>query len=107
MLHALVANLLENAVKYSALSKINILLKSHNGQIHFEVADTGAGIPDDEKQKVFGKFYRRGNEETRTAKGTGLGLFICANIVKLHQGKIFIRNNQPTGSIFVVTFSFE
>lgn len=107
MLHALVANLLENAIKYGALGKINVLLKLHNGQIHFEVADFGAGIPDDEKQKVFGKFYRMGNEETRTAKGTGLGLFICANIVKLHQGKIFIKNNQPTGSIFVVTFAME
>ncbi len=107
MLQALVANLLENAVKYGASKQVHVSLKLRDEQIQFEIEDDGSGIPEEEKQKVFGKFYRMGNEETRTAKGTGLGLFICANIVKLHHGKIFIRDNQPTGSIFVVTFTTQ
>ena len=67
------------------------------------ISDQGVGIPDEEKKKVFDKFYRVGNENTRTTKGTGLGLYLCSRIVKSHNGYISVTDNQPQGSNFVVT----
>jgi len=106
MMQILVNNLLENAVKYSLKEKsIEVELKQIDGKIYFTVKDEGIGIADDEKRKVFEKFYRSGSEETRKTKGTGLGLYLCKRIVKNHRGMIVITDNKPTGSIFTVTFS--
>jgi signal transduction histidine kinase len=68
----------------------------------FKVADLGAGIPDAEKQKVFEKFYRVGDESKRTTKGTGLGLYLSTKIVKDHKGSVTIENNHPVGTVFKV-----
>ncbi len=102
---SLVLNLVENAVKYS-LEKGNVEVHLHreNGVIHFDVKDNGVGIPKIEREKVFKKFYRIGNEETRSSKGTGLGLFIVKKVVDLHGGTIDIRDNQPSGTIISVEF---
>jgi two-component system phosphate regulon sensor histidine kinase PhoR len=98
-------NLYENAVKYSpADSTITVTLKRENSKIIFAIADEGPGIPDQEKSLVFNKFYRIGNEETRSAKGTGLGLYIVKHIVGQHKGVIAVKNNSPKGSIFEVSF---
>lgn len=99
---SIVVNLLENALKYS---EQNIVVKlQHDKNILLSVIDSGAGIADEEKQKVFEKFYRIGNEDTRKSKGTGLGLYIVKNLVERHNGTILIRNNQPSGSIFEIEF---
>ncbi len=104
----LINNLLENAVKYSAEhSLIKIKLEKKNEKIFLAIADEGVGIPDAEKQKVFQKFYRVGKEETRTTKGTGLGLYIVKYIVEHHNGKISVRNNTPKGSIFEIILSIR
>ena len=101
----LLNNILENAVKYSPEhSLIKIKLEKKNEKIYLAVSDEGVGIPDGEKQKVFQKFYRVGKEETRSTKGTGLGLFIVKYIVEHHNGKISVRNNNTKGSIFEITF---
>ncbi|MBL0341058.1 MAG: ATP-binding protein [Bacteroidetes bacterium] len=71
------------------------------------VADQGIGIADNEKSKIFEKFYRIGNEETRNAKGTGLGLFIVKHIVEFHKGDIKVLDNQPKGTVFKITLSLE
>ena len=68
----------------------------------FRIADDGLGIPDDEKKKIFQKFYRVGQEETRNTKGTGLGLYIVEKILALHNGKVSVKNNLPSGSVFEV-----
>ena len=68
----------------------------------FEVADNGTGIPTTEKRKIFEKFYRVGSEMTRKTKGTGLGLFIVAQIVKLHNGVISVADNAPKGTVFKI-----
>jgi signal transduction histidine kinase len=70
-----------------------------------KVTDEGIGIPDDEKMKVFDKFYRVGNEETRRTKGTGLGLYICKKIAQAHKGDIVITDHLPQGTTFTVTFN--
>ena len=94
-------NLLENAVKYSG-EKPNIELRQQfdNERFMFEIADNGDGIPQNERRRVFEKFYRVGSEMTRKTKGTGLGLFIVAQLVKLHKGSIQIADNTPRGTIF-------
>jgi two-component system phosphate regulon sensor histidine kinase PhoR len=98
-------NLLENAIKYSAFGNpVLVELKKEDAKIILRVVDNGTGIPDDEKEKVFRKFYRIGNEETRNTKGTGLGLYLVKYIVMRHNGKIIILNNNPQGCIFEIEF---
>ena len=105
LLQILVNNLLENAVKYSPREGvIECRLGRENRTVKLQVIDQGLGIPDNEKKKVFEKFYRIGNESTRTTKGTGLGLYLCKKIVEQHQGTIEIADNSPTGSNFTVCF---
>lgn len=104
MITSLVSNLLDNASKYGGRELVKIQLTKKNHHIVLSVADQGLGIPDAEKGKIFTRFYRVGNEETRSSKGTGLGLFICVNIVKLHHGQISVSDNHPKGSIFAITF---
>ena len=105
MLQMLVNNLLENALKYSPKDKpIQALVKLENGKVLFQVLDNGPGINDEEKKKIWDKFYRIGDERTRTSKGTGLGLYLCKRIVKDHKGDITVTNNQPSGCIFTVSF---
>jgi len=103
---SIVLNLVENAVKYSPdNSKITVSLRKGKEQIILCVADEGAGISDTEKVRIFQKFYRVGNEETRNTKGTGLGLYIVNYLVEQHNGTICVKNNHPKGSIFEVVFS--
>ncbi len=104
-IQSVVINLLENAVKYSDSSKeVNVELSQQKNNVMLNIADKGVGIPDQEKNKIFNKFYRIGNEDTRSTKGTGLGLFIVKSIVKAHNGSIFVKNNKPRGTIFQVSF---
>ncbi|MBK6937282.1 MAG: two-component sensor histidine kinase [Chitinophagaceae bacterium] len=105
LLQMLVNNLLENAIKYSPKeSPITAVLKQKNKAIYMQVKDEGPGIPDDEREKVFSKFYRIGNESTRKTQGTGLGLYLCKKIAATHNADILVTNNEPKGSIFTVTF---
>jgi len=105
-LTSVVTNLIENAVKYSPpCAEVNVSLRRSNGQIHFIVADSGIGINDQEKSRIFDKFYRVGSEDTRKTKGTGLGLFIVKQVLDKHQASIKVKNNQPSGSIFEVTIN--
>ncbi len=102
-INSIVINLIENAIKYSfAEPKVMVKLNPSNEKIQFTVADQGIGINDNDKKKVFDRFYRVGNEDTRQTKGTGLGLYIVHEIVKAHRGTIKIKDNVPKGSIFLV-----
>lgn len=102
-LTAVVHNLLENALKYAPEGTLVLLRAAQkDGHLHFSVADRGPGIPDNEKQTVFEKFYRMGNEDTRETTGTGLGLYIVSQVVKAHRGHIRILDNKPQGAIFEV-----
>lgn len=100
-LTSVILNLLENAVKYTPdEAKIDVVLDREEEIVSLSVADNGIGISDKDKRQIFEKFYRVGNEDTRKTKGTGLGLFIVKEIVKTHQGKISVLDNQPKGTIF-------
>lgn len=103
---SIILNLFENAIKYSPEnSTITIGLKKQNEKIILSVSDQGEGISDIEKERIFQKFYRVGNEEVRKTKGTGLGLFITKYLVEEHNGVIVVKDNAPKGSVFEVTFS--
>jgi two-component system, OmpR family, sensor histidine kinase CiaH len=105
LLQMLINNLVENAIKYSAKEMpVTAVLKKYRSGIELQVKDEGPGIPDEEKKKVFSKFYRIGNEATRKTQGTGLGLYLCQKIARDHNADISVTNNEPTGSTFVVIF---
>lgn len=99
-LTSVLLNLLENAIKYSKDNPIvHLRLTAKNNHIQVEIADQGIGIPDKEKKNIFDKFYRVGSEDTRSTKGTGLGLYIVKQILKAHNGSIQVFNNEPTGTV--------
>ena len=105
LLSILVNNLMENAQKYAPVkSTITCTLQSLNKTHILKVIDEGVGIPDSEKNRIFKKFYRMGNESTRTTKGTGLGLYLCKRIAKDHHAEIFVTDNLPSGAVFNVIF---
>lgn len=106
---SMITNLLENAIKYStAAIPIQVSLQYNtNKMAHIVVADQGIGIEDVEKKKIFTKFYRVGNEDTRKTKGTGLGLFIIKQLVELHHGTIEVTDNTPKGTIFTIELPCE
>lgn len=105
LLNLLVSNLLENANKYSPRPKpISVQLHKQGAHAVLHVIDEGEGIAETEKENVFKKFYRIGNEQTRKAKGTGLGLWLCRKIAQDHRATILIADNKPSGSIFIVQF---
>ncbi|RYE17994.1 MAG: ATP-binding protein, partial [Sphingobacteriales bacterium] len=106
LLQMLINNLIENAVKYSPKeSPITATLTKTGRKVQLSIADQGPGIPDDEKKKVFKKFYRVGNEATRKTQGTGLGLYLCSKIARDHNADISVTNNSPHGTNFAVTFN--
>ncbi|MCU7547814.1 ATP-binding protein [Chitinophagaceae bacterium LB-8] len=105
LLKLLISNLLENANKYSPREKpVSFQLTRKDKEILLQVADEGPGIEDVEKKNIFKKFYRIGNEQTRNAKGTGLGLYLCKIIAHDHKAFFTVTNNKPLGSIFTVHF---
>ena len=105
LIQLLINNLLDNAHKYSSLSSpITVLLSSQKNQVQLIIKDEGVGIPMEERAKIFEKFYRIGDESTRTTKGTGLGLYLCKKISEFHQATITVDANFPNGSIFTINF---
>ena len=101
----ILVNLIGNAIKYThEKTAVIISLFEKEGHIAFSISDNGPGIPKEDKDKVFEKFYRIGNENTRKTKGTGLGLFIVKQLVEQNNGTVLLKRNKPSGCIFVCTF---
>ena len=103
IIEQILSNLLGNAIKYSpsgTLIEIHIMDSARLSHITFR--DQGPGIPMDYKEKIFEKFYRIKNDDVYTVKGTGLGLFLVKYLLSLHQGDIFVTDNDPGGSVFHV-----
>ena len=99
----LMSNLLSNAVKYSPHGgKISVELAHHDQLVSIKVKDEGIGIPSDALDRLFDKFYRVDNSDSREIGGTGLGLPICQEIVRGHAGQIHVESIQHKGSTFTV-----
>lgn len=98
-------NLLENALKFSPESgTVRVALEEHDGAAVLRVADEGPGIPDQDKPRVFERFYQgdAGRNAPPLDRGVGLGLAICRHIIDAHGGSITVRDNSPQGAVFAV-----
>jgi K+-sensing histidine kinase KdpD len=104
MTKTILINLIENALKYAgSAEKLTLFIHKDNQNSKFGVKDLGPGISKEAQADIFKKFVRLENEETRSQKGTGLGLFIAAEFTKLIGGKLQYIENQPKGAIFEIT----
>ena len=96
-------NLIENAIKYSPEnSSILVSAEEVDGRVVVQVADQGMGIPDDELNQLFTKFYRSKNVRKENIQGTGLGLYLARYFVNLHRGQIYVESEKNKGSTFTV-----
>ena len=102
-LRQVLVNLVENAVKYSREGRIEVCLRRRNGTVRFSVRDEGPGIPPSQHERIFEKFYRLDPNMTQGVGGTGLGLYICRELIESMQGEIWVESTPGEGS----TFSFE
>ncbi|MEZ4757320.1 MAG: HAMP domain-containing sensor histidine kinase [Flavobacteriales bacterium] len=104
-LRSIAENLVENATKYTPEgTRIEVQVERLRDQWRLAVSDQGPGIPGPEQARIFEKFYRSGNEETRSAKGTGLGLYIVLRLVQRSGGVITVRSGSGQGTTFAATF---
>jgi signal transduction histidine kinase len=102
-LRQILINLLDNAVKYSPDGgRVRLELETRDSGIRFAVSDEGIGISPSEQQQVFGKFYRVDPALSRGVRGTGLGLYICRELVRRMQGHISVESREGEGSTFCV-----
>jgi K+-sensing histidine kinase KdpD len=98
------ANLLDNADKYSPQNKeISIEVSADDAEVTLSVCDAGPGLPSSALERVFEKFYRVDSSDSQTAYGYGLGLYICRRLIEAHGGRIWAENAQGGGSIFSFT----
>jgi len=97
-------NLIGNALKYTpAGGKVTVTVKSENTQLVMEVADSGIGIEEQEQQLIFEKFYRSKDPRVGKITGSGLGLALAREVVRLHGGEITVRSELNSGSTFTLT----
>lgn len=101
--HFVIQNLADNAIKYTPeAGSVTITAEKHQKGVAVHVKDTGIGVPKDEMEKLFTKFYRATNAEQQKKVGTGLGLYIAKSVVERHRGEMWFESEENKGS----TFSF-
>ncbi len=102
------SNLIENAIKYSPEeSQVRVHSKEKDGKVIVRVEDCGPGIPQDEVNNIFMKFFRSKNAKSSPIKGSGLGLYLAKYFTELHQGRIFVESTYGKGSTFTVELPLE
>jgi PAS domain S-box-containing protein len=103
MWEKIVLNLLSNAYKFTFEGEIALTLKSVDGAVELQVRDTGVGIPEEHREQVFERFHRIESTQARTYEGTGIGLALVQELVKLHGGSVRVESAVGAGSTFTVT----
>ena len=102
-LRQVLVNLVDNAIKYSPEGgDVEIRLDAHNGECLIQIADEGLGIPSSERERIFEKFYRLDPQQTRGVGGSGLGLYICRELVERMNGRLEVDSEPGRGSRFTV-----
>lgn len=100
-------NLINNAIKYTSKEgKINVIILKENNYLHIMVRDNGIGIPLEEQNKIFAKFYKVSNH-LEDASGTGLGLAICKGVIDAHDGEIWVESKTGKGATFHLRIPIE
>ena len=106
LIYRLVYNLVENAIKYNHTGgQVTVTADRKEKQVHLSVADTGNGIPEELRKRVFEPFFRVDKSRSRALGGVGLGLALVHEIVRVHDGSITVRSNPSGGTIFDVMFA--
>jgi PAS domain S-box-containing protein len=103
MWEKIVLNLLSNAYKFTFEGEVALTLKSVDGAVELQVRDTGVGIPEEHRQQVFERFHRIESTQARTYEGTGIGLALVEELVRLHGGTVRVESAVGAGSTFTVT----
>lgn len=104
VIKTIMLNLIENALKYAGTTQsLVIRAQKDEHKIRIRVSDQGPGVPSEQVDSIFHKFVRLENEETRSQKGTGLGLFIVKEFVRLCDGKIVYKDTIPSGATFEIS----
>jgi signal transduction histidine kinase len=99
----LLDNLVSNAIKFTpAGGRVLVSLTHHDALVCIEVSDTGIGIPEEEREHLFQRFFRSQTALERQIQGTGLGLYISKAIVESHGGRIGVRSGEGGGTTFYV-----
>jgi len=93
-------NLLQNAIKYTDEGSVEILLEEEKKFVNISIKDTGIGIPNEDLNRIFERFYRVDKARSRAVGGTGLGLAIVKHIIEAHNSKIIVKSKPDEGSIF-------
>ncbi len=102
-LNSIVNNLIINALKYTPKGgRITVVVDVFEGDLKFSVSDTGEGIPDDSKLKVFDRFYKVDHLEKENISGSGVGLALVKELAILHGGEVYVQDSNEGGSCFVV-----
>lgn len=105
LIYRLVYNLVENAIKYNfSDGTVTVTATQQNSQLHLTVEDTGNGIPEELKERIFEPFFRLDKSRSRELGGVGLGLALVREIVRVHNGSILVKNNANSGTTFEVIF---
>lgn len=105
LIYRLVYNLVENAIKYNfSGGTVTVIATQQNSQLHLTVEDTGNGIPEELKERIFEPFFRLDKSRSRELGGVGLGLALVREIVRVHNGSILVKNNANSGTTFEVIF---
>jgi PAS domain S-box-containing protein len=103
MWEKIVLNLLSNAYKFTFTGEVALTLKPRDGAVELQVRDTGVGIPEAHLDHVFERFHRIESTRARTYEGTGIGLALVAELVRLHGGSVHVESAVGAGSTFTVT----
>lgn len=101
-------NLLSNAIKYSPeKTEINVKISENKNNLQISVQDFGIGVEESYKEKIFNRFFRVSGNDESNFKGFGLGLYLTAEIIKKHKGKIWVESEIGKGSIFIFTLPLK
>ena len=103
MWEKIVLNLLSNALKFTFEGEVDLTLKPVDGVVELRVQDTGVGIPEEHRERMFERFHRIEGAAARTYEGTGIGLALVQELVKLHGGSVRVESAVGAGSTFTVT----
>jgi signal transduction histidine kinase len=103
--YSVVTNLIDNAVKFSSGREVHVDVVKKSGAVILKVTDNGPGVAKQDREQIFSRFFRSGNEEVRNTRGTGLGLFITSYIVTQHHGTVHVSDNPTGGAIFEVSIN--
>ncbi len=102
MWEKIVLNLISNAFKFTLSGKVGVRLRAVAGQVEFEVADSGCGVAEEDLPRLFERFFRGRSAHSRTHEGSGIGLSLVQELVKLHGGTVEARSEVGFGTTFTV-----